>query len=584
MAKKASFATDDFDKILDGLEKQFGEGNIYNGEDAFLKDKRILTSAPRLNFAYGGSFKLNAIHRLNGLESSGKTTLATYIAGECQRAKYKETKDWNNCHVVILDNERAFDVSHAEALGLLLTNPDNGKPLVHVCRNLYLDDQEVAFEKMVVSGKVCCTIYDSDAAGQDKASFGEVGYEELSKATFGSGAKMNGIVIKRMNYFVDRYNTPVIWISQERANQCISKNTNVTFIDLKDTTKKETIASIGTLFQEKFNLKIEDMEYLKPYLVEDRNIGILAYEEDNSHDGKVFSKIVACIKKPATPKVRIKLEDRQDWEEPVSEGHLYLILYNSDKVEKYSSYIQAGKIDLRLNPKVYTSEQKWVKITEIENLDSDEDWLDIQTETENYFANGILSHNSPMAHLNSLTGGYAVNYYPSTRFRVSCKEFITKNGEIVGIKMKVKNYKNKTGTPFRECLLDLYFKDGPDYKAGIDGEGQYLDMLIDLGLISQRGAWYYYRENDPNENKRQKFQGWNGVQQWFKDNPDEFEQVKKLVDEKMSQFNERLDKNTLELNEADEIKNEIEDAQKRKAENAEKLQQIEQTDQLGQVE
>ena len=54
----------------------------------------------------------------------------------------------------------------------------------------------------------------------------------LSHNTFGVGAKMNGIVIKRMNYFVDRYDTPVIWISQERANQCVSKNTLVDYIKL----------------------------------------------------------------------------------------------------------------------------------------------------------------------------------------------------------------------------------------------------------------------------------------------------------------------------------------------------------------
>lgn len=380
MAKKALSATDDFDKILDGLEKQFGEGNIYNGEDAFLKDKRILLSAPRLNFAYGGSFKLNAIHRFNGIESSGKTTLATYVAGECQRAKYKETGDWNNCHVVILDNERTFDVLHAQDLGLLLTAPDTGKSLVHVCRNLYIDDQEVAYEKMVVSGKVCCTIYDSDAAGQDKASFGEVATDDLSKATYGSLAKINGIIIKRMNYFVDRYSTPVLWISQERANM------------------------------------------------------------------------------------------------------------------------------------------------------------------------------NPNAYLNALTGGFSVNYYPSTRFRVSAKEPIVRNGEIVGLKMKIKNYKNKTGVPNRECFLDVYFKDGDGFKAGIDGEGQYLDMLLDLEIIKQRGAWYYYREDDSDETKRQRFQGWANVQQWFKDNPDEFEIVKKLVDAKMSDFNEKLDKNSIVGNELEDIK------------------------------
>lgn len=183
--KTAASKADDFDKILDSLEKQFGEGNIFNGNEALLKDKRIMLSAPRLTWAYGGGFKLNGIHRLNGLESSGKTTVATFLAGECQRAKYEETKDWSNCHVVILDNERTFDISHAQDLGLQILNPETGKPLVHVCRNLFVDDQEVAYEKMVISGKVCCCIYDSDAAGMDKTSFGEVGYDDMSKACVG---------------------------------------------------------------------------------------------------------------------------------------------------------------------------------------------------------------------------------------------------------------------------------------------------------------------------------------------------------------------------------------------------------------
>lgn len=398
MAKEKVVAKeDDFDKILSGLEKTFGDGNIFNGNEALAKDKKIMLSAPRLTWAYGGAFKLNAIHRLNGMESSGKTTLATYLAGECQRAKYEETKDWNYCHVVILDNERTFDISHAEDLGLKINNPDNGKPLVHVCRNLYLDDQEVAYEKMVVSGKVCCCIYDSDAAGIDKAAFGEVGYEDISKATFGSGAAANGRVIKRMNYFVDRYETPVIWISQERAN------------------------------------------------------------------------------------------------------------------------------------------------------------------------------NSPMAHLNALTGGYAVNFYPSTRFRVTAREPLTKNGEIVGIKIKIKNYKNKTGIPNRECFLDVYFHDGDGFKAGIDGEGQYLDMLLELGLIKQHGAWYYYREDDPDPTKLIKCQGWGGVQNWFKENPDEFAKIKELVNAKMAGYDENLDKNTLEISEAAEAKKEMEEAAARQKDNMAKL-------------
>lgn len=54
----------------------------------------------------------------------------------------------------------------------------------------------------------------------------------LSHNTFGSGAGANGKVIKRMNYFVDKYKCPVFWISQERANQCVAKSTLVDFVDL----------------------------------------------------------------------------------------------------------------------------------------------------------------------------------------------------------------------------------------------------------------------------------------------------------------------------------------------------------------
>lgn len=381
---------DEFDAVIGGLQKDWGEGNLFNGEEAALKDKRVLLSAPRLSWVYGGTFKVNGIHRFNGIESSGKTTVATILSGEMQRIVHEETGDWNNCHVVVLDNERTFDVKHAETLGLRLTNPDNGKPLVHVFRNLYVDDQEVGYERTVVTGKVCACIYDSDAAGIDKVSFGDVGYEDMSKATFGSGAAASGRVIKRMNYFVDRYTTPVFWISQERANQ------------------------------------------------------------------------------------------------------------------------------------------------------------------------------NPQAHLNQITGGFAVNFYPSTRFRVTAKEPLMEDGQEVGVKLKLKNYKNKTGVPHRECTIDVYFFDTATHKAGLDADGQYLDMLLELGYITQHGAWYYYREDDPDESKRVSTQGWIRMRQWFDEHPDEFEAAKVLVNNRMSGFDAVLDKNTKETSELEDIKLELQAEEERK--------------------
>lgn len=316
------------------------------------------------------------------------------------------------------------------------------------------------------------------------------------------------------------------------------------------------------MFKTEFELDMEKMEPLKIYNVEEANIGILAYDE--AKEENVYSKIISCIRKPLTDAIAIKIEGRSSFEEAVSDKHMYAVYLEDSKIVDY-----AYAKDLKRGCQVYTLDG-FKKIVDIQKRER-EDWFDVQTETGNYYANGILSHNSPMAHLNAITGGMAVNFYPSTRFRVSAREPITRNGEMVGIKIKIKNYKNKTGIPNRECLLDLYFHDGPDYKAGIDGEGQYLDMALELGLITQHGAWYYYRENDPNPENLVKCQGWGGLQTWFKENKDEFEKIKIEIDAKMSGYDEILDKNSVEVDEAEAIKQEAIETAKRKAANTEKL-------------
>lgn len=323
--------------------------------------------------------------------------------------------------------------------------------------------------------------------------------------------------------------------------------------------------TIKELLEKEFGLKYEDMELLKPYNVEEANIAVKAYNEETKQIE--YAKVIAAIKKPYTadePAIQIKLAGNDAFEEPVSGEHLYATWVDENNLTTYTF-----ARDIKPHMKVFTIDG-YKEVVDVWTCEG-EDWIDIQTTLENYFTGDILSHNSPMAHLNSLTGGMAVNFYPSTRFRVSAKEFITKNGEVVGIKIKIKNYKNKTGLPNRECLLDVYFRDGDGFKAGIDGEGQYLDMLLELELIKQHGAWYYYREDDPDPTRLVKCQGWGGVQQWFKDNPEEFKLVKALVDSKMAGYDEKLDKNSVEINEADEIKAEMEERAEKQKENMEKL-------------
>lgn len=97
-----------------------------------------------------------------------------------------------------------------------------------------------------------------------------------------------------------------------------------------------------------------------------------------------------------------------------------------------------------------------------------------------------------MSHAIQTTGGYALKYVASTLNRVRKIENLTEGSKVVGIHMQVRNMKNKTGIPFRECEMDLY------YKGGFNSDGEFVDFLYDfaedprlLKLIDCRSKGYY---------------------------------------------------------------------------------------------
>ena len=118
------------------------------------------------------------------------------------------------------------------------------------------------------------------------------------------------------------------------------------------------------------------------------------------------------------------------------------------------------------------------------------------------------------------TGGYAPKYYASWMARTTrTEDIVDKDKGLVGIRIKVKSLKNKIGVPKRECILTLYF-DG-----GIDSDDEVLDFLKTLGIIEQRGAWFY------NEEWGMKVSGKNGVADFLHNNPELYEKVKKQVND-----------------------------------------------------
>jgi recombination protein RecA len=84
-------------------------------------------------------------------------------------------------------------------------------------------------------------------------------------------------------------------------------------------------------------------------------------------------------------------------------------------------------------------------------------------------------------------GGMALKYAASVRIDIRKKEDIKdKSGNSVGIVSKVKVIKNKMAPPMKVTEFSIM------YGKGIDEHGCVLDVAIETGVLTQKGAWIYF--------------------------------------------------------------------------------------------
>lgn len=188
------------DKLLDSFQKDY-KMKIADPRSAGVIERLVLDS-PGLNYAFGGGLPLGRMLYIQGPESGGKSTLATYLATQVQQ-KYDKKRT-----VVYLDYEYSFDTIHAEEMGL---NVDENFIII---RPNNAEDGFNMIKELADSGEVGMIIVDSITTMASKSA--------MEDAFGGFAGSKTAIAISQglrmVNPYLYNNLCTLVVISQERAN------------------------------------------------------------------------------------------------------------------------------------------------------------------------------------------------------------------------------------------------------------------------------------------------------------------------------------------------------------------------------
>ena len=259
----------------------------------------------------------------------------------------------------------------------------------------------------------------------------------------------------------------------------------------------------------KCNLPYDTLEKEKFYDISDRGLYTPSY---NIETHKVESKQIKAL---------VYKGEQEIYELCGHDGEILLRGTAAHRVWdcRKKEYIPLGKLSFGY---VMNKDLKEIEVTAIPT-GWKEPIVDIQVdEYENYFTDGILSHN---------TGGFLLKYSASTLMRVKKIDTIKVDGKDAGIYMNVRNYKNKTGIPWRECDMMLYFKNG------FDSNLEYVDFIKEFSederlskYVKVGGAYYKSEEFGFSICGKDKFL------EWVSDptNSENWEKIKSIITEIVS--------------------------------------------------
>lgn len=117
-------------------------------------------------------------------------------------------------------------------------------------------------------------------------------------------------------------------------------------------------------------------------------------------------------------------------------------------------------------------------------------------------------------------GGRALKFYSSVRVEIRKSEAIKNGSDVVGNKVNVKVVKNKVAPPFKTAVVEILYGEGISYVAEL------LDLAVEFDIIHKAGAWFSY-------NGDKIAQGRDAAKNFLRKNPEVFDEVDKLVKERL---------------------------------------------------
>ena len=185
--------------VLDKIKKNHQEA--FANVDITRKLEGFTLDSPQLNYVFGGKFVTGRVYELYGPESSGKSTICTYLCMQNQRYNVDRPI------VVYMDYERTFDATHAMELGL-----DLSEDCFILLQPLSGEEGFRLIQELVSALPVGLVVWDSIGATNSESQL-----QDAFKASFGGTAGVLSSGLKFVNPYLAKYGCSLIFINQARA-------------------------------------------------------------------------------------------------------------------------------------------------------------------------------------------------------------------------------------------------------------------------------------------------------------------------------------------------------------------------------